>query len=283
MKVIKNINNNVSLCIDSKGREVIAFGNGIGFIKPPYQISLDRIDRTFYNINDWDYEGIADIPSSVIKASIRIVDDVEKNLNVTLMSTTALALADHINFAIQRQNDSIELDLQIQHNIKILYPNEIQEARKAFKIVEEETGVILGENEIGPIALHFINNQLRDEGKEEKKRSSKEILLECVQIIEKEFKFQIDKDSFNYSRFATHLDYLIRRVLTDGQIKSENSNLFITLKTEYPKSYKCAKEIDSLFLKKIDIELSNEEKVYLILHINRVTEREISTRKVNTE
>lgn len=283
MKVIKNINNNVSLCIDSKGREVIAFGNGIGFIKPPYQISLDRIDRTFYNINDWDYEGIADIPGSVIKASIRIVDDVEKNLNVTLMSTTALALADHINFAIQRQNDSIELDLQIQHNIKMLYPNEIQEARKAFKIVEEETGVVLGENEVGPIALHFINSQLRDEGMEEKKRSSKEILLECVEIIEEEFKFQIDKDTFNYSRFATHLDYLIRRVMSNGQIKSENSNLFITLMTDYPKSYKCAKEIDSLFQKKLDIELSNEEKVYLIIHINRVTEREISTRKDNME
>ena len=31
MKVIKSINNNVSHCVDSKGREVVAFGKGIGF------------------------------------------------------------------------------------------------------------------------------------------------------------------------------------------------------------------------------------------------------------
>lgn len=38
MKVVKNIHNNISLCIDSKGNEVVAFGKGIGFMKPPYEV-----------------------------------------------------------------------------------------------------------------------------------------------------------------------------------------------------------------------------------------------------
>lgn len=45
MKVIKNINNNVSLCLDSKNNEVIAFGKGIGFTKPPYEIPLSEMIR----------------------------------------------------------------------------------------------------------------------------------------------------------------------------------------------------------------------------------------------
>lgn len=47
MKVIKNINNNVSLCLDSKGNEIVAFGKGLGFIKPPYEIDLKRSRERF--------------------------------------------------------------------------------------------------------------------------------------------------------------------------------------------------------------------------------------------
>ncbi len=46
MKVIKNINNNCAVCQDSTGREVVAFGKGIGFKKPPYEIKLSQIERT---------------------------------------------------------------------------------------------------------------------------------------------------------------------------------------------------------------------------------------------
>ena len=51
MKVIKNINNNVSLCLDSQNNEVVVFGKGIGFMKPPYEIDLKQIQRTYYGID----------------------------------------------------------------------------------------------------------------------------------------------------------------------------------------------------------------------------------------
>jgi len=53
MKVIKKINNNVAVCVDSNGRELIAFGTGIGFKPVPYMINdLNVIQRTYYGIND---------------------------------------------------------------------------------------------------------------------------------------------------------------------------------------------------------------------------------------
>ena len=39
MKVIKKINNNVAVCIDNDGHELIAFGKGIGFPKIPYELT----------------------------------------------------------------------------------------------------------------------------------------------------------------------------------------------------------------------------------------------------
>lgn len=51
MKVIKNINNNVSVCQDSTGAQVVVFGKGIGFCKPPYELPMAKIQRTFYDID----------------------------------------------------------------------------------------------------------------------------------------------------------------------------------------------------------------------------------------
>ena len=51
MKVVKKINNNVAICLDSNNCELVAFGKGIGFPKMPYEIQdLSLIDRTFYDL-----------------------------------------------------------------------------------------------------------------------------------------------------------------------------------------------------------------------------------------
>lgn len=272
MKVIKNINNNVSLCRDSKGREVIAFGKGIGFIKPPYDVPLSKIDRTFYNISDLNYEGIKDIPIPILHAAIRIIDEAERSLNVTLMSSAALALADHINFAIQRLNDHILLEMPLREDIKQLYPEEMKAAYQALTIIKEETGVTLDHNEAGTIALHFINNQITSNDQSQK--IGKQMIEESVALIEKEFAISINKDSFHYSRFITHVDYLLRRSLKNTQIESVNQSMFQSLKEQYHITYRCAVHIKDLFKKKLDIDLSEEEQLYLMLHINRLCSRE---------
>lgn len=275
MKVIKNINNNVSLCVDSKGREVIAFGKGLGFIKPPYEVPLSKIERTFYNITDLDYEGIKNIPISILNASIRIIDEVERHLNVTLMSTAALALADHINFAIQRLQEHMLLDMPIQEDIKQLYAEEMKEAYNALAIISEETGITLDRKEAGTIALHFINSRISANGSSQ--LNSRYIIEESIAIVEQEFQIKINKESFNYSRFATHVDYLLRRTSKNNQIESSNRTMFETLKKQYPCTYLCAVKIKDLFRKEWKITLSEEEQLYLMLHINRLCAREKGT------
>lgn len=52
MVVIRNINNDVSLCAGSRGQEVIVFGKAAGFVKPPQEIPLSKIQRISYDINE---------------------------------------------------------------------------------------------------------------------------------------------------------------------------------------------------------------------------------------
>ena len=274
MKVIKNINNNVSLCVDSKGRECIAFGKGIGFIKPPYEVPLAQVERTFYSRTHIDYEGIRDVPEQIIRLAIHIVDQAERALNVTLMSTTALALADHIQFALQRMNEQIPLKLPMQEDMKQLYPREMKQAQQALDMIEEELNVQLDPKEAPMIALHFINSQVRTSADSEEKSKR---LIECsVHMIEEEYGFPINRESFNYSRFVTHMDYLIRRASANNQIESVNAAMFDALKKEYPGAYRCAQKISIVFEQHLGKPLSDEEKMYLMLHINRLCTREQS-------
>ena len=69
MRAIKNLNNNVALCVDGKNREVIAFGKGIGFNKVPNDIPLSRIDRTFYNVSPTFVSVIPEIDETINRTS----------------------------------------------------------------------------------------------------------------------------------------------------------------------------------------------------------------------
>lgn len=63
MKVIKKINNNVALCLDSSGAQLVAMGKGIGFPAVPYELKdLSCIQQTFYNVDPAFLELFTSIP-----------------------------------------------------------------------------------------------------------------------------------------------------------------------------------------------------------------------------
>lgn len=274
MKAIKNINNNVVLCVDSGGTEVIAFGKGIGFSKPPYEIPLSKIERTFYDLKEVDFDLIKEIPSNVFKASVRIVDNLERFMDIKLISSAVLALSDHINFAIQRKEQQIELNLTMHEDIKHLYPNELKYAYYALDIIEEETGVRLDNTEAGTIALHFINNQIQTGSS--LNVINKLLIEDSLKIISDQYNVEIERGSFNFSRYVTHMEYLLQRSLKNDQIDSNNIQMFNTLVSKYPEALECARKISILFKERLDIELNDEEMMYLMLHINRLCTREIT-------
>ena len=46
LQVIKNINNNVVICMDDYERELVAFGKGLGFLAAPYELTdLSKVQQ----------------------------------------------------------------------------------------------------------------------------------------------------------------------------------------------------------------------------------------------
>ncbi len=271
MKVIKSINNNVSLCLDSKRREVVVFGKGIGFYRPDEEIPLSKINRTFYNIKDSDFGILRTIPTVIINCAITILDMVSDQLQYVYPSSSAIALADHLQFAIQRKDSNIYLAQPLIQDLRMLYPKEMNLAKKSLGIIQKMTGVKLPPMEAGTLALHFINDRI-DQSKVEKLDTAA-MCEECTEIIEDCFSLHIDRDSFNYSRFVTHLDYLIRRMTIREQIVTQNQDLYEQLKQSYPESVACAQSLGEYLFMKTGFDLNDEERLYLAIHINRLVTR----------
>lgn len=274
MKVVKNINNNVSLCIDSQGNEVVAFGKGIGFVKPPYEIDLSRVERTFYNITSDQMALFNGISSEYFHIAMKIVDYASTQLKSSLNPNLVFILADHISFSIERKKKGLKVNMPNASLIETQYPNEMKIAKIAIKYIQRKTKIVLGDEEVVSIALHLLNAETMTEEQEELSLDRETLSEDIFEIIEDEFDMLIDRSSFSAKRFLTHLDYLFNRIEGQNLISSENIKIFETIKDNYPEAYECSIKIAVYLKDKINISLSNEEQIYLMLHINRLTTRE---------
>lgn len=70
------------------------------------------------------------------------------------------------------------------------------------------------------------------------------------------------------------MQYLLKRKEKDISIISENEKMFEMMKTEYQETYDCVLEIKRYIEEKLGWNPSNEELLYLMLHVNRLCSRE---------
>lgn len=103
---------------------------------------------------------------------------------------------------------------------------------------------------------------------------SDEIIKEITEIIGAKFQIHIDKNSFNYSRFTSHVLYLLKRQENHNTISSENRKMFAYVKEQYPSTYEVVLNIKDYLIAEMNWTLYDEELLYLILHINRLCTRE---------
>jgi beta-glucoside operon transcriptional antiterminator len=274
MRAIKKINNNIAVCLDGENHELIAVGKGIGFPSMPYDITdLSVIQRTFYNVDSMYIELAAQIPEDILDTSAHIVDVVRSQVDEPVSSNLVFTLADHINFAIERKQKGISFDAPMQYDVQHLYTDEYELGQRAVQIINQELHVRLPEEEATNIALHLINAKALT-AKQLQSQGDDDLIPRITEIISGYFDLYINKRSFNYSRFVTHLQYLLKRQGKGEEVKSKNVAMYHELVKEFPKTSDCVDQIADFLKKEANMDLSDEEKLYLILHVNRLCTRE---------
>lgn len=274
MELIKKINNNFAVARDSSGNTVIVSGRGIGFIKMPAVINdLSIIDRTYYNADERYINLIKQIPEDIMKLSNRIVDYAAHQLKQKLNPNLCFTLADHINFAIERYKQNIQFHFGVTYEMKYLHPEEMKIGEKAVQAINKKFQTNLPDDEVSVIAMHILEA--------EHFITHQKNIMDIDQIIEdisliliQNLNLKIDKNSFSYCRFITHIQYLLQRHSENKAINSDNQRLYQSMIEQFPETYSCVSAIKAYFKETSAWSISDEEMLYLMLHINRLCNNE---------
>lgn len=273
MLLIKKINNNFAIALDSVGEQIIVEGRGVGFHKMPYELDdLSEISHTYYGFN----EGYIGLINSISQESINVANEVcafiYRKSTIVLNPNLPFTLADHINFAIQRLEKGLVVRMPMSADLKQMYPLEYAAAEYALKVIKKKTGVAFPKSEISGIVLNIVNSEV-DVHKVNEYENDEKLVERVVAIIESEMDVKIDRESVNFARFTSHMNYLLKRLRESEQIVSDNSQMYLNMVNEFPDTYACATKVSEFLKDRYQFNVAQEELLYLMLHINRVCSR----------
>ncbi|OCG44807.1 transcription antiterminator LicT [Gilliamella sp. Choc5-1] len=274
MKVYKILNNNVIVTLDAKGNELIVTGRGIGFKKREGDlIDTSLIEKQFSLDNKETYpkfeELLSKIPFEVLTTSEIIINHTKQCIDGKLQDSIYISLTDHIHFAIERHKQGFDIPNGFLWEIKKFYPKEFQIGLYALSIIKERLSVELPEDEAGFITFHIINAQLNDTMPNIVNMTK--IMREILNIVKYHFNFEYDENCLSYQRFVTHLKFFAHRILISHSKQTQQDNsLYELVRQKYKLAYLCTKQIDLHLIQQYQHPLSDDESLYLTIHIERL-------------
>ena len=268
--IIEKVMNNNCVLASMNGQEVIISGPGVGYNKkfgmPVPQHSSNRIFYVRNEEKDKLYKLIERVDINYVSVSEKIVRYAEMNLDKKLNPSLLLILADHISNAIARIASGIQISNIFLDEIRALYKAEYAISRDALSIIHEQFSVHLPDDEIGFIALHILNNYENTSDYESVRII--ELSQKITDIIENIYGRKADRNTFNYSRFMTHLKYFACRVLSNETLRDKDiSDIYEHFLEKDSTLQHAIMEIEKHLNTTFRYELAMEEKLYLSIRI----------------
>ena len=271
MKVIKILNNNLVFARDDSGQEVIVKGLGIGFhASRGDTVDESRIGQVFYPQDKQNIQQIQEfllsIPAEYLNFVQDFVDSVKAAEGITFNSSIYLSLSDHLLGTIKRYQEGISLENVLLLDIKRLYKKEYTWGEQMLAQVKEVFGVALPPDEAGFIALHFVNAEENHSGNYSYKIAA--IVSDIQQTVKTYYsELEFDDNSLYYQRFLTHLKYFAQRYLHQELQTDQDDSLFQLVSQQYRDAFGCVKMIFLMMEERYGYQLSQEEMMYLTIHI----------------
>lgn len=273
MEIYKILNNNVIVSKNEHDKEIIAMGKGIAFKKKVGEHIEDELIDKVYTLSDEVsskfQELAAEIPVEHMKISDYIIKYVKLKLGKKLNDSIYLSLCDHISTAILRHEEGVDVKNVLLWDIKKFYKDEFEIGKHGLEMIKEKLNVQLNEDEAGFIALHIVNAEM-DEKLETIYEVTK-VMQEILNIVKYFFHIDFDEDSVYFYRFITHLKFFAHRLITKSSYQDEQSDdLLELIKIKYKNAYACCLKIKQFLKTNYAYDLSQEETLYLTIHIARV-------------
>ena len=277
MKVKKVFNNNILCAVDEEGNEVIVTGKGLGFQKHTGEtLDKSKIEKTYRMVDKQEQrklrELVEQIPMEDLQLTEQLVADIKRSITQPLNESLLITLTDHISFAMQRKQQGIAFTNPLAGSIMCYYPAEYQMGRRCLETIRQKTGIVLNDDEASFIALHIVNAEMNTHMSE--MYDITKLIDGCIDVVEAYYQKQFDRQSLDFSRFVVHLRYFAKRVF-QGKTLPDNSdandvNFRQMIAYSCKKHYQCAQRIADYLKNTWDKTLSEEELIYLTIHLKRI-------------
>ncbi len=279
MVIEKILNNNVVITEDEYNNEIVAMGRGLAYKKRTGDhIPKDMIDKVFkisdVNTSNKFQELISDIPLEYMKLSDGIISYATEKLDKKLNDSIYISLTDHMHTAIVRAREGVSVKNAMLWDIRRFYKEEFKIGLKALDYIEKEFEVRLPEDEAGFIALHIVNAQMDQNIKVIYEIT--QIMQEISNVVKYYYGITFNEESVYYYRFITHLKFFAERLISKRTHDSNEDDLLEVIKVKYQNAYNCIEKVAEFINKKYNYKLTDEEKLYLTIHVERVVSKSVN-------
>jgi len=270
----KVINNNVILFLDEQEKEVIAMGKGLGFQKKAGDLLDETLVEKYFHLQDKDassrFQQFSEIiPMEYIKLADDAIQYAQITLNKKFSDSLCISLSDHLYNAVTRFLGGVALKNPMLWEIKRFYEPEFEVGLRVLEMVYEQFKVKLPEDEAAFITIHLVDAEL-DNGSLENVYTITKVIQDIHNIVRYFFRMEFDEKSIHYYRFITHIRFFAQRLVTNTTYRDDgDDSLFELLKNKYKNSYKCVLKIEEYIKSNFQYDLSTDEKLYLMVHIER--------------
>lgn len=259
---------------DEHGHEQIIMGRGLRFINQVgSELKNENIQKIFVlkdekAMREWVQllEHVPDAYAEAIQDAIYlIISQMQGKLNDQIFIT----LFDHLVFTLERYEKKVILQNRLLWEVRQFYPAEFALGLQLTEYLNQRLQIKLPEEEAGNIAFHLVNAQTENPNMEQTMMAVR-MLKDIFNIVQFSFAKKIQKDSIHYTRFATHLQFFLQRVMENKMLSDTDLTIFENIIQQYPESYQCACKIQNYIRGNMNVEIPKEEMLYLTMHIARV-------------
>ena len=277
MRIKKLINNNILCVVDKKGNELIVTGRGIGFQRHRGEfVDPALVERTYRMEEKAEQKKLRElvekIPIEHLALTEALIEHIKTQIPQKLNQSLLITLADHISFAIARKAQGVEFSNPLKGSIMCYYPTEYHLGQHCLKVVREQLGVALQEDEAAFIALHIVNAELNTNMSEMYDITN--LIEGALSVVEYFYQRKFDRESLDFNRFVVHLRYFAQRLFQGKMMEDDQGEHDVMFRQLIMKNckehYKCAQCIGDYVKNTYQKTLSEEELTYLTIHLKRI-------------
>jgi len=267
------LNTNAVVILNKEGKEIIVTGAGLGFKKRPGdEIEQDKVDKTYIledpELNHRLQEIIKSVSADFLEVADQIIRVAKREYELEVSEVLYITLTDHISSSLERYKKGQSLKNTMLWDIERIYQNEFSVGKKAVELVEQKTGVNLGDDEAGFIAMHIVMASINTDL--ENVTSITKLVNGILQIVHLHYGINYKKSSIAYQRFVTHLKFFSVRIIENSFYEESMAELYVAFVNQNRELLEVLDKIAAFIKEEFDYEIGIDEKLYLMIHIKRI-------------